>query len=300
MQSRARPYPPAFLNLLSDVLTKEESDRARQRHGGEIKHYPSSASFRKSDGSVVGACLRAAYYKATGVVETDTRDLTNYLQAGFGNSIHDWLTDKLNKSPKIKVEAEAKGSYSVEGLNKEISFRLDGLVSHNGELGGLEIKTVQSYGLQHMLKEGGPKEDHLLQILSYFATNEAIRWFCLLYVARDSGYRAEFHLWKNPETEEFMVEGIFPQSKPKPVKELTFEGVVKRWKEYEGFLERQELPPRDFKAVFRDGQVVDRRIKNHVEYQTDFKCRYCSYKTHCWTSPGWEQDQVQIGGVTNA
>ena len=132
-----RSYPPKFLSILDDVFEAEV--KARDSIDREMRHYPSSASFVKSDGSVVGSCLRQLYYRATKEPESNPRDMTGFLQTGFGGAIHDFLISKLQKSKVVKLTPESSGRITVDPLTKEISFRLDALVSHKGDIGGLEI-----------------------------------------------------------------------------------------------------------------------------------------------------------------
>ena len=287
-----RPYPPKFFDLLNEVF--EEEERGRKTYD-ELRHNPSSASV-KINGNVVGACLRNLWYKANKEPESDPKTLSNKLQASFGNSIHDLILSKLQKSDKIKITPESAGRVSVEGLEKVVSFRLDGLVNHKGEYGGLEIKTMQGFGLTKMVKDGGPKEHDLLQVISYFETNELIRWFVLLYIARDTAYRLEYHIWRDPKTNSFMLEDVSHSKEPRPIEGLTFEGIVNRWKELEGYVNSKVIPPRDYKAVLtKDGRLTDKRTKNGVDYKTDWRCQYCSYKTKCWTLPDAKDYAYKIG-----
>ncbi len=285
-----KPNPPSFLDLLNEGYEEEEK-AFKYRGVDEYRHNPSSATMIGDDGKVVGACLRQLYYRATGEPVSDKKELTNKLQAGFGNGIHDFLTERLQKSDKIKLVPEVPGKVIVDPLTREISFRLDGLVTYLGELGCLEIKTQQSYGLQRMVKEGGPKKSDILQVLCYFGTNENIRWASLLYVARDSAYRAEYHIYKDLKSDKFMIKGITPVQKEKPIDGLTFDAVLKRWKELEGHVDRRELPKRDYQVVFKaDGTVTDKRTKNGVDYKSDFQCNYCSYQLTCWSGIGAYED----------
>lgn len=285
---------PNFVNLLEEVLTNELKEKQEKYKDYEYKHNPSSSTMVKSDGEVVGECMRKLWYRATKVPETNPGNLTGLLQMGFGDGIHNWLLGKLQKSKKITIMKEAGGRATMDPLTREVSFRLDGLVTHKGELGGFELKTTQSFGLTYMLKEeNGPKADHLLQVLDYFATNEAIQWFALMYVGRDSAYRAEFHITK--EDDGFYIEGITPVIAKRKIEELSFDKVKARWKELEGYIERKEEPKRDFKVVFNDqGKVVDSRIKKGYKYKSHFKCTYCNYQTHCWSQPDALQDAVQV------
>lgn len=286
----AKPNPPKFLDLLEEVYEKEDKDRKLGEPEG-YRHNPSSASMVTDDGRVVGACLRALYYRATKEPVSDKKTFTQKLQGDFGNGIHDKITEKLSKSDKIKISPEAKGKIVVDPLSQEVSFRLDGLVTHAGEVGCLELKTMQSFGLQRMVREGGPKESHILQVLCYFGTNPEIRWASLVYLGRDNAFRAEYHIYKDPESERFVIRGITPAKREEDISHLGFDKIVARWKELEGHVVRKELPKRDYKAVLsKDGQVVDKRQKNSVEYKTDTNCLYCPYKTTCWSGPDAQKD----------
>lgn len=290
-----KPTPPNFINLLEEVY--EEEDRKRSENvETEYRHNPSSASMVAEDGVVYGACLRALYYKALKEPISDVKPLTTKLQGDFGNGIHDVLTKKLLLSKRIKIIPESPGKVIVDPLTKEVSFRLDGLVTHKGEQGCLELKTMQSFGLQSMVRSGGPKEAHLLQVLCYFGTNPDLRWASLVYFGRDNAFRAEYHIYKDPITNKFMIKGVTPNQREKEINKLSFEKIVERWKELEEHVEKKILPRRDFKAVLsKEGEVVDKRTKNSVDYKTAYQCTYCSWKTKCWSGPGAQEDSVQLG-----
>lgn len=275
-----RVSPPRFLDLLKEVY--EEEDKTPR--SGEFRHNPSSASVKKANGTVVGACLRQLYYKAKGEPVSDPKELTVKLQGDFGNGIHDRVVAKLQKSKKARIIPEAAGQVTVDELTQVVSFRLDGLVTYKGELGCLEIKTQQSFGLQRMIREGGPKESDILQVLSYFGTNPDLRWAALVYFGRDNALRAEYHIYKNNDGV-FVIRGILPARDEKPLADgLTFGGIVERWKELEGSVRENRIPARDYKVVLtKDGRITDKRTKNGVDYKSDFRCMYCPYMTTCWT-----------------
>jgi hypothetical protein len=290
-----KAQPPSFLEILDEVYTQEDKKHSENAKEG-YRHNPSSATMVTEDGQVIGACLRSLYYKATKEVVSDAKELTTKLQGDFGNGIHDRIAAKLQKSDRIKIVPESPGKVFVDYLTKEVSFRLDGLVTHKGEQGCLEIKTMQSYGLNKMVKEGGPKEAHILQVLCYFGTNPDLRWASLVYFGRDNAFRAEYHIYKDPETERFMIRGITPNQREKEITHLSFDKIVARWKELEEAVEKKELPRRDFKAVLtKEGTVTDKRTKNGVDYKTSYQCSYCSWQTKCWAEPGAEEDAVKLG-----
>ncbi len=290
-----KPNPPNFLNLLEEVYEQEDKKYAETAKEG-FRHNPSSASFTKASGEVVGACVRALYYKATKEVPSEVKQLTTKLQGDFGNGIHDKITEKLKKSDKIKIIPESPGKTVVDDLTNEVSYRLDGLVTHKGEEGYLEIKTMQSFALQRMVKSGTPRDKDVLQVLSCLGAKPELRWAALVYFGRDNAFRAEYHIYKDPATDSYVYRGITPAKHEQDIDELSFEGIVSRWKELEVAVAEQKLPKRDFKAVLKeDGSVTDKRVRNYVEYKTASACMYCNWKTLCWTSEGAVDDAVVIG-----
>lgn len=275
---------PKFLDLLQDVLTKEQNENSARRSTYGVRHNPSSASVR--DGSrVIGACLRQLYYKSTGEPVSEPSDGGSLLKMDFGNVIHDYLADKLKKIPGLNYTEEFPGKLLVDDLTKELSYRLDGLVltgeEYAGSTGGVEIKTVFGRKMDS-IKVEGPSEDHLLQIVCYFKALPSVKWFSLLYFARDTGYRIEFHIWR--EGEDLYIQG---PSIPYPKKlHYKWEQIKERFKEYEGYLERKELPPRDYKVWLNSsGEVMNVKTIKGEKYKSDWRCTYCAYKTKCWSQP---------------
>ena len=292
MLPETKPIVPNFIELLEEIYEKEDAKYV-EKEG--YRHNPSNASLLKEDGKAVGACIRALYYKATKEPVTDKKALTVKLQGDFGNGIHDQLYKVLKKSDKIKLTSELPGKVLVDSLTQEVSYRLDGVVDHKGESGYLELKTMQSFALRNMVMKGGPRDRDVLQVLVGLGVNPELRWGSLVYLGRDNAYRAQYNIYKDPDLGVYMIQGIVPPARPKPIKELTFKKVVERWKELEGHVERKELPKRDYKAVLKkDGTLTDKREKNLVSYETDKACLYCSWKSRCWTLPDAMEECVQI------
>jgi len=288
--------PPVFLNLIDEVMTSEREVRAVKYKDYAYRHNPSSASFKKQDGTVIGSCMRQLWYKATKVKESNATDSASFLKMGFGDAIHDWFMRKLQKSKKITLLPEVGGRVLMDPLTREISFRVDGLATHRSELGGFELKTTQGMALSWMKKAGkGPKEDHLLQILSYFGTNEAIQWYSLVYVARDSAFKMEFHITK--EDDGYYFQSVFPNGPKTKIPELSFQGIVSRWVTLESYVKSEIMPPRDYKIVFNDsGEIVPNRVKKGVRYRSDWRCLYCSFKDLCWSQPDAKKEAYSVNG----
>ncbi len=213
---------------------------------------------------------------------------------GLGDGIHEWVLKKLQKIRGLIVMPESGGRVVIDELTKEVSFRVDALVSFDMKLGGFELKTVQGRSFQYM---DGPKTDHLLQIMSYMGLNPTIDWFSLVYIARDSGFMQEFHITKEGTGNEakYFYKGVLPIRPIEEIVGVTFQGIVDRWTSLEKFMLEDVVPPRDFKVVFNaEGKIVNDRIKAGKKYKSDFRCVYCPFKDYCWAQPGAEADAVFI------
>lgn len=283
---------PNFLDILDTVLIDEVKSSKEKYKDSGYRHYPSSASIKiagdKEAGSkdrIVGACLRQLYYRATKEPETEKIDPTGLLQMGFGDAIHGWIQNKLAKSKEIRITAESRGKVLLDELTKEVSYRLDGLVTFDGEHGGLELKTTQSRAVSDKdwgIKAKGPKQDHLLQVITYMGLDPALKWFALVYLGRDTAYRLEFHITRDGDT--FFLDG-------KEIKDLKFDGIKNRWIELESFLKDGKIPPRDYKVWLKpDGTIQETKTIKGKFFKSDFRCLYCPFSKKCWSESDAKQD----------
>lgn len=279
---------PNFTELLEEVLVGEIAERKKYFSEHPYFHNPSSASI-KINGETKGACLRQLYYRATKEPETGVFDLSGALTAGFGEAIHGYLLGKWGKSKKISLQAESKGKTLIDPLTREVSYRLDGLVSADGETGGLEIKTSTddaiegrpSWGIPGIAKEG-PKEDHLLQVISYFNAFPSIKWFVLIYFGRGRAPIKEFHITRDGDN--YFVDGF-------RVKDLNFKGISERWQELDKHLKDKQAPPRDYKVWLRaDGTILPVKTIGGKKFKSDWRCNYCPFSGKCWTEPDAQKE----------
>jgi hypothetical protein len=282
---------PNFVDALEEVLLQESKDRKEKFKDYKYNHNPSSASLKRPDGTVVGACLRQLWYRATKAEESSTPDPKNMIQAGFGDAIHYWLQNKYAKSKTFSIMSESKGRMVLDTLTQEMSYRLDGLIAGEGHFGGLEIKTTQGRALAGGTKKDGskwgirhegPKDSHILQVICYMKAQPQLEWFALVYFGRDNAYRMQFNITRVGD--EFYLDGV-------KIKDLTFDGIQARWKELEGYVERKELPPRDFKVHLKsDGTIQEVKYIAGDPHKSDFQCLYCPYATKCWSEPDAKKD----------
>ena len=282
---------PNVLKHLEEAIEIEDKARAAEKR--EFHHNPSSASFKVGT-ETYGACLRQLYYRAVDQQISNPKDFTSKLTAGFGQSIHEWIFQKLSVHKHLHVESEIPGKKLIDPLTKEISYRIDGFLTHKGEKGGVEVKTKNGYKLQSMVKHHGPDWADLAQIVTYFEIERELMWYVLLYVARDSGYRAEYHIYRDyNDGEKLKYRSIVPDDATHPKDLPVSFGMIKsRWHELEQHIANKTLPPRDYKvALFKDKPIPE-RTKNYVKIKSDWRCMYCPWLTHCWTQPDAKNDAL--------
>jgi hypothetical protein len=285
-----------FLSLLSDHLAKVAKEKDEYYKNRPYAHYPSSASSITPDGNVVGACLRNQYWKAIKEPSEEQWNLASQLQRGFGDAIHNWLFEKLKKIDGFVLTAEHGGKLTVEGLTREISYRMDGHVSIGDKFGGVELKTSQGRAIDKMIKEGGPKEHHILQVMDYYKANPNFSFFSMIYVARDSGFSVEFMTYREKDAETITVQQVYPFVGPKKeMSHLTMSSMLARRKALEAAVGTMTLPPRDYKVFLnKDGEIQDIRTKKGEKYKSDFWCLYCDFAKKCWSMPDALANEKEI------
>jgi len=220
-------------------LRSKKKDFKVQEH-----HHPSSARVAIGDKIVcgVGGCLRAQYWNWMGVEPTNPINLNGLHNVTIGHAYEDWYEEGLKILGK---EYQREVAFKADiGLKYQMSGRIDFLVKEDNGWEGVELKTSYGRGMDYYKKTKKPKESYLLQMLCYFEYLEKpIKVFHNPVFARDNFYRTTFKIEKGKT-------------------EYTFKQIVASWRELEGFLERKELPPRDFN-------------------DKDYQCRYCAYKNKC-------------------
>lgn len=280
---------PHILKHLEESIEIESKARAAEPR--EFHHNPSSASF-KVGAETYGACLRRLYYRASETPVTNTSGFSSKLTAKFGQSIHDWIFTTLKGHEHLHVESEVPGKVLVNPLTKEISYRMDGLLTHKGERGGVEVKTKGGYKLQSMVKSHGPDWADFAQIVTYFEIERELMWYVLVYVARDTGFHAEYHIYRDyNDGEKIKYRGIVPQETHPKELPVTFQQVKDRWQLLEKYIVDKVVPPRDYKvALDKEGKPTKERTRNYVKIKSDVNCMYCPWLNHCWSQPGAKED----------
>ena len=250
-----------------DTFLLESSKRERKTH------YPSD----------VTACVRQLAYKWNGYDETDPPTAGNIIKMRFGNLAEDILEDWLKwELANGTIESYDKES-EVWGGDPDLEYPIHGYIDFviHGQKGkyGIECKSSFGRGVKDV-QMNGPKPEHVMQVYMYMRFTD-IKHFFLVYLGRDNGYRTQFELTMDDAGD--MYVGNAKQN-------VDWKSIIGRLRIAEQSVGDEILPDREFKAAVRDGEIVDKFVRQKQEYKSDWQCRYCNYRRECW------QDQIK-GGV---
>lgn len=296
------------MNILSmiesNLLKKIEFNRTR------IPTYnPSSAMCNsRLDGSPIGTCIRANYYKSTEAPTSNPTTMYVAMTAEAGNIWEDWVVNQY-KELGIFIDSSIK-FYDVE-LNS--SGEID-ILHYNPLTGDTEITEVKQYngGNYTAVKEitgskdttPRPKDAHLLQVFTYLLMckntgNTSIKTINILYIDRSCSSvsnNIQFRVSLIKQNEDIYPEiSFFKEDKESSDSyidyRITEKGVVSKIGLLDSYLERQELPPRDYQLIYPDDKVeylfLNKQISK-TKYQKwsenklanpigDWNCTYCPY-----------------------
>jgi hypothetical protein len=192
----------------------------------------------------------------------------------------------------------------------------------SGEVVGCDVKTVGDYASsvsidQPRLKDVLQCAIYLDQYQKNSPKGEKMDSWIILYLARAENWKlkkyphgSQFkYLWQfsisfDPEDRHVIIENQF--SVKTHYNDITPEKIYSRYKELKTYIKDGELPPRDYEHTYseerllgmykngkvkfkKDLTVIDKWINNGmIEGKLgldmgDFECRYCSFKSLCWS-----------------
>lgn len=261
-------------SLIYDTLEKDNN------HWAPKAHYPSSASFKFSSGKLIGPDTLTSYLKWTGVKASNVSDGPGLLRMRLGDGTHNELAKILAKSG-IKVLSEVGAKVKIDGLENLVSYRVDHLLEVEKIIEVLEVKSSQErqmFNPAYGIIRKGPKPDHLLQVICYLNLVPGVSRARLLYIDRSTGGMIEFVITKDGD--KYFVDD-------KAVPELSWLGIVDRWKVLEAALKVKEEPKPEHLAWINDktGEVMPKKSVNKEEFKTPWRVMYNDYRDHIWKDP---------------
>ena len=283
-----------LIKVIDDHLLRESALTGYRNRGN---HYPSQASVKYlhtgyGEEVIKGACMRAMYYRCKGY-EPEPFDARTYYTFACGNIFEDWFTEQC-KQARIWV------SNSIKFFNDDIklSGEIDVLIKdpETDELVIVELKTTSGYYSWREIAgnksiKGKPKPAHLLQLMLYLYEHRAqVKKGILFYFNLDNKQKKQFviELEEDGGRHYFKIDGTL-------FKTFAVEDIHDRYREAQGYIDREELPRCDYSKCYSPEQVEILNARgeiaktNYIKYKQnpeknplcDWVCSYCSYKEHC-------------------
>jgi hypothetical protein len=273
--------------------------------------YPSEASVvYEEDGfrMVNGKCLRAAWYRNTGVPYSGGPKPGLMMKANLGKwdeigVVERWKEMGIWLGNNIKFyqpQFVLSGELDAILLDKETNNKI-----------GVEVKTFYSYnankeicGAKRDQVPGIPKDSHFLQALVYWwEYQNTLDEYRLYYLERGDGHRIEFRVGfdtaadgSHPVWWEQIPGKYWNYYQPgKVVQPYTIEDIHKRYTELIVHIRSKTLPPKDFERAWSDDRVewayskgmvgktkYDEWRKNPTKNPIcSYHCSYCDFSDQC-------------------
>ena len=280
------------MKLISVVDSYLENPFKVQVPNRRVANYPSSASctYKNEFGeeSIAGKCLRAVYWDAKGVKETNPVTARGQRIFGYAKNVERFEVEQYKQ---LGIWRSNNTKFFNPNLN--ISGEADCIVYDKDTKGlrGVEIKSGYDYKFRSDVlgtatRPGKPKFEHLLQTMLYIDYFKIP--FTLLYIDRGNAQRGEYDITLN--------EDGTPNIDGKKLNNgISFGGIIARFKQLEEHIKDNVIPIRDFQLRYSKDrlEILSKtkrlRKKQSEEYAKnkdldigDFQCGYCSYKDYCW------------------
>jgi CRISPR/Cas system-associated exonuclease Cas4 (RecB family) len=285
--------PFSLIESTDSHMTRHKFSLPRESH-----FYPSSSSVAFIDKNgiprVEGSCLRQVYYQMTGTPGAIKPDAYSEWIFATGKGVEEILVEQW-KQMGIWV------ANNIKFFDKErnISGELDVVLSEpDGTPFIVEVKSFAGYqatkeiiGNKH--QPGHPKTSQLLQTLIYLDLGKRlnlVQYAKMIYYARDSGERREFNitLTEDGELHRPTIDGEIDWR-------FTVEDIYLRFLQLQDYLDKKELPPRDYESIWDPQKVeLERSLGSVSQSKYDawkkspsknpigcWQCRYCNFSQIC-------------------
>lgn len=282
----------SLLSIVNHAIITQLVEESRHNYG----FYPSEASIsfinEFGENEVVGDCHRKSYWKRAGEKATNTISAPAQRKMDFGNYLHD-LEVNYYKKARIYVADEVR----FWNKEKQVSGRVDAFVMLDGNLVGVEIKSIyEYYGRMGVIDcpRGvvfAPKKEHVMQVMLYLDYFKEVSLFKISYIDRGSAASAEHDIRLNSDG--------CPVVNGKTWEWLTLAGIYERFAVLKQYLTDKTLPPCDYCLVYPKERLqvlyeTGRLNKTQmVQFEKglvvmsgknkmgDWQSSYCPYKNKC-------------------
>jgi len=253
--------------------------------------WPSQASAKLKDDTIVGNCLRQSFYNIRKIPATNLPSVSKIRKMAYGNVIEAYELDK-GKSAGIVVDQAVPFKLAIND-HLTVSGKLDGISLIDGVYKCLEYKTSAGYSFKKQIwgtetECGFPRWSHLMQVMLYLDGFKDHKQYpfdtaVIIYIDRESCLTTEFEVKMNDG---------FPVLDGELVESINLKSIYERYEELHEYLIKNILPPCDYKPFYtiQEGAVLLKENKITKQsfyyakkqgYGRDMLCSFCEWSAQC-------------------
>jgi len=284
-----------FFGFLDEHVT-----RLRFKPDVDTSHfYPSEASVKyydeHGDLTTAGNCMRASYFRVVGGFERVANSAYSEWIFKMGKAVEKIIVEQA-KEAGIWVDNNIK--FYDKDLN--MSGEIDVLIAEPPDAVIIPYECKSFYGYYahreifgNKSRSAQPKFDQMIQLLMYLWKFQGqFPYGRMAYFARDDIKRKTFKVAIQQEGEI-----LYPVIDGKIFRLFTVNDILNRYRELQGYVDRQEVPPADYELQYSPAKIESFHAKKKIsdskykvwksgkskdyEYLGDWRCRLCSYRKIC-------------------
>lgn len=264
-------------------LTDQFLERDRTITEERLPHfYPSEARcVCEETGKVLGNCLRASYYRLTGIDRSDPPNARFYYIFMLGNLVEKFLIDRWKEmgiweqDDVAFYDEEYNVSGKVDAFIRAVYVKRNGVYRmrprNQSPVVGVEVKSFYGY---HATREimgntnetGRPKTDQLLQAFYYAErySHRGVPGFKMAYLARDSVKRREFNVVPVVTSVGGEVQRTRPAVDGTIYTNISIEAVRESYRLLDQAVRSGTLPARDYQRAYDEATVERKKAADEV------------------------------------
>lgn len=250
-----------MVESLINIIQQEPESKSKYDRK-EWSFWPSEASCIKSDGTIIGKCLRCLFYQWNGLPESNPLPDRVKLLGKIGNFVEYETRKELVNKKLYSLDANKKENrkFKVNLVDDIIlSGEVDIIAENKEEHCGMEVKNYSNSTYQLLNK---PKDPHLLQTFLYAVYYQPKQPYFLIkycpsmiskYATKDVYHRID---WIEIDKE------IYPVINGGVYREIKMSSIIRRYKEAKYYIKNKELPIKDF-------------------IRSSTQCKQCNFRDYC-------------------
>jgi len=273
-------------------LTDQFLERDKSMTERRLPHfYPSEArTICEETGNVLGNCLRSAYFRVSGITETDPFNARTYYIFMLGNLVEQFLISRWKEMGMWEesnvpfYDQEYNVSGKIDCFIRAMFVRRDGVYRmrprNQSPIIGVEVKSFYGYYatreiMGNQSQAGRPKINQLLQAFYYAERyrHSGVPGFKMAYLARDSVKRREFNVIPVVTSVGGEVQRVRPAVDGTIYGNISIEKIRESYRLLDQALRTDTLPLRDYERVYDEATVEAKKLTGDVS-----ESRYTAWK----------------------